>query len=244
LISLLHGGGQEFKLRSGTVNVASVVAISKSAEIQFSQKSKNGDHMNSLSKYLKEQMNENFANVLFNGPQNENRLPNIVSFSLPFGDSDSLLKFLSKRDIFCSSSSACASGNDEPSHVLIAIGRTSVQAKRTIRISFSKFSTFDEIDSFMEALVAFAKQNKYTHKNQYQYSAKSKDIVPQNEGKKEVDDEEKKSNEIVRKNERKNEKQISNDIVRRIEGKRGLIALPILGISYLVLRFFFGKRGI
>jgi len=147
---LIHGGGQESGLRSGTENVAWAIAIATAleslpaADIEADRVSKLRD------KFI--------ANVLSNVPNAKltghpvNRQANIASFTLEGVSGEAVLLELERRGIIVSSGSACAAGSNEPSHVLLAIGLPAEVAQTSVRFSFSHDTSAEELLTAAEAL--------------------------------------------------------------------------------------------
>ena len=99
--------------------------------------------------------------VNLNGPAfGEKRLCNVVSITIKGVESDSTLKFMSRRDLCMSSASACHTNIDKPSHVLLAIGMTAKQAKSSFRISLSRFTVKEELDTAVRLLGEYVDSRK------------------------------------------------------------------------------------
>jgi cysteine desulfurase len=139
---LLHGGGQEFKLRSSTENVAGIVGFAKAVKIASEKDAKN---ITKLRDYFIEELLE-ISGTKINGAKGGNRLCNNINICFSNIEGEAIGSFLNSKGICISTGSACSSHSLEPSHVLLAIGRAHVEANSSIRISLSKFTTKDEID--------------------------------------------------------------------------------------------------
>lgn len=148
---LIHGGGQESGLRSGTENVAWAVAIATAL--------KSIAPITKESKRVSDLRNEFISNVLAKLPNAKltghptNRLPNIASFTLEGVSGEAVLLELERRGVIVSSGSACAAGSDEPSHVLLAIGIAAEVAQTAVRFSFSHETTAEDLNAAASALV-------------------------------------------------------------------------------------------
>lgn len=138
---LLHGGGQEFKLRSSTENVSGIVGFGKVVKIASWSNVKN---MFKLRDYFIEELLK-ISDTDLNGSK-ENRLCNNINICFNNIEGEAIGSFLTAKGIFCSTGSACSSKSLEPSHVLTAIGLTPLKANSSIRISLSKYTTKEEID--------------------------------------------------------------------------------------------------
>lgn len=139
---LLHGGGQEFKLRSSTENVASIVGFGKATKVYgfFDLR-----RMRKLRDYFIEELLK-IPNVGLNGPEGKDRLCNNINVSFKNIEGEAIGSFLNAKGIFTSTGSACSSKSLDPSHVLLAMGLNPLEANSSIRISISKYTTKDDID--------------------------------------------------------------------------------------------------
>jgi len=148
---IVHGGGQEKNLRSGTENVAGIVGFGKAASLAGSNLEKNQKHLANLQRYFEERLRQLPSIVLF--AANANRLVNTTFFSVPGIVGEALLMRLDECGVALTSGSACASKSDKPSHVLMAMGVDEQVAKSAIRVSFGLKNTKVEIDNFFSVLV-------------------------------------------------------------------------------------------
>ncbi len=147
--ALIHGGGHERGLRSGTLNVAGIVALGKACEIAHLDMQKEANKIKKLRDYLESELLK-IENTKINGSI-DNRLYNVTNICFDGVDSDAIIMGLSNpyEDIpliAVSNGSACTSASIEPSHVLIAMGLTENEAFNSIRFSLGKFNTKKEID--------------------------------------------------------------------------------------------------
>lgn len=145
---LLHGGGHEFGLRSGTENVAGIVGFGKAVEIA---KPEHVLHMRKLRDLLIKRVLNEIERVKLNGHPNK-RLCNNANFTFYDVDGESLVLRLDARGIATSTSSACASHKPEPSHVLLAIGLKPEEARSSLRLTLSRYNTKEEIEYAIEVL--------------------------------------------------------------------------------------------
>jgi len=152
----LIGGGQERALRAGTENVAAIVGFGKAAElakIEFSERSRQLLALRSqLEVELKTIPNLNIFS------EQVDRIPNTVLIGIPEVDGEMLLMKLDQKGYAVSSGSACASGDKEPSPVLIAMGIEPKLAKSAVRISLGSSNTQKEISNFIHLLKSLACQ--------------------------------------------------------------------------------------
>jgi cysteine desulfurase len=149
---LLHGGGQEKGLRGGTENLASIVGFGAAAELAGLELEARRAHAQALRDRLEAQLAQIPGIRIFGA--RAPRLPNTVQFAVPPLHSATLLGLLDKKGFAVSSGSACASGTDEPSPVLLAMGVPPDVALCAIRVSFGKDNTAAEADGFVGALHA------------------------------------------------------------------------------------------
>ncbi len=147
IIPLLHGGGHEKNLRSGTENISGIVGFAKAVELA---KNKYLNYMKNLRNQLIEGILK-IPNTNLNGPK-ENRLCNNINVCFNNIEGEAIGGYLDAYGISGSTGSACSSHNLEVSHVLKAIGKTDLQANTSIRLSLSKFNTKEEIDYVLDVL--------------------------------------------------------------------------------------------
>lgn len=145
----MHGGGQESGLRSGTENLAGIASFGKAVEEYTAEKAERLGNIKELYTFAKDTFSEKCPYVLFNSP--ENGAPHILSISVPGIRSEIMLRFLSEKGIYVSAGSACSSKNAD-NRVLTNFGLENKRADSTLRISFSKFNTKDEILSLVSAI--------------------------------------------------------------------------------------------
>ncbi len=138
---LAHGGGHEFKMRSGTENVPGIVGFAAAAKLL---NEKDINKMAELRDYLKTELLK-IPKTHLNGHPDK-RLCNNVNISFHFIEGESLLMHLDMKGIAVSTGSACSSHTLEPSHVLLAIGLKHEVAHGTIRFTLSKYTTKEELD--------------------------------------------------------------------------------------------------
>ena len=148
---LIHGGGQETGLRSGTENVAWAVALATALE-SLAPVQDEAERFTKLRDEFIGQVLSKVSNAKLTGhPQN--RLPSIASFTLEGVSGEAVLLELERREVVVSSGSACAAGSDEPSHVLTAIGVPVEIAQTAVRFSLSHESTAEDLQNAATALV-------------------------------------------------------------------------------------------
>lgn len=148
---LLHGGGQERNMRAGTENLYGIVGFAKALELATRNLESDSAYIGNLKLYMMEQLKKNIPAVLFNGDPLGKSLYTVLSANFPKSDRSEMLLFnLDINNICASGGSACTSGTDIGSHVIRAINNDPNVV--TIRFSFSKHSTKEEIDIVVEKL--------------------------------------------------------------------------------------------
>ena len=140
---MLYGGGQEKHLRAGTENVAGIVGMGKACELH-NYNAETDNYLLFLKANLIAFIQNNIPDVMINSPL-ETTVSNILNVSFKGIEGESLMLMLDRQGICVSSGSACNSGSLEPSHVLKDMGVPDDYIYGTIRFSFSKFNTIDEI---------------------------------------------------------------------------------------------------
>jgi cysteine desulfurase len=152
---LLSGGSQEGNLRSGTENVAGVVAMAKALRMVLMKFEKDSGRMVSIHTKLREGL-EQMPGVEVNTPV-ENRAPHILNFSLPGINTEVFVRALGQQEIYVSTTSACSSKTKKPSPILQAMGVSEGRAESSVRISLSYENTESEAE---EALLVIRKTIK------------------------------------------------------------------------------------
>jgi cysteine desulfurase len=148
---LIHGGGQERGLRSGTLNVAGIAGFGVAAEIAAKEVHEKAERLGELRGKLLDGLRNALPEVVVNG-ELERRVAGNLNVSIPGADGEALLLLLDQAGIACSSGSACASGALDPSHVLLAIGVPPALAAASLRFSLGRSSTQADIDAVLDAL--------------------------------------------------------------------------------------------
>ena len=147
----MDGGHQEKNKRSGTENVAEIVALGKACKIAEKNIEQYQNKLSSLRNYCLENIKENISNIQINGTM-EKRLPGNINISFENIDSGELLLKLDEVGICASGGSACSSKEASPSHVLTAIGVPSELAKGALRLTFGDFNTMSDVDYLVQNL--------------------------------------------------------------------------------------------
>jgi len=147
---LIHGGGQEKGLRSGTENVGSICALGKAAEMIMKDRNKENKRLERLKAYLLEGLRRIQPDIIVNGSLTH-RLPHNLSIGFPGIDGGALLLALNQIGVFVSAGAACSSGNNGGSHVLKALGVNS-DKYGVIRFSFGLRTNQEDLDYLLEHL--------------------------------------------------------------------------------------------
>ncbi|MBX7041816.1 MAG: cysteine desulfurase [Ignavibacteria bacterium] len=154
----MHGGMQERDMRGGTENTAAIAGFGKAVLICRDQAGRDFEHYTELRRHLLGLLLSEFGNALsVNSPEDESKgLPNILNFSfrkeLAEYDEEMLLIQLDLKGIAVSGGSACTSGTNKPSHVLLAIGRDPAEALGAVRVSFGRNNTKSDCEGLLKAL--------------------------------------------------------------------------------------------
>ena len=158
IVPLVHGGGQESRLRSGTENVPYIVGFAKALEIAQKNKDKENARLSELRDYLIAKLLK-IPKSRLNGHSTE-RLPNNVNISFMDVEGEAMLLYLNEMNIYASTGSACASKSLEPSHVLRAIGLSYEGAHGSIRFTLGKDSVKEYLDRVADAMPGIVKKLK------------------------------------------------------------------------------------
>ena len=166
---LLHGGGQERDVRSGTLDVAAIVGLAIAVRHAVAAQPTNTRRLAGLRDALVTGVLERVPDAVLNGPEIDGaasnsaggwgrldgvpaRLPGNAHFAFPGCEGDSLLMLLDARGIECSTGSACTAGVAQPSHVLLAMGAEPATARGSLRFSLGHTSTHADVDALLSAI--------------------------------------------------------------------------------------------
>jgi cysteine desulfurase len=145
--ALLHGGGQERDIRSGTLNAPSIVALAAAVEAKLY----NAAEVASLRDAFEAGVLASRPDAVING-KNADRLPGISNITFPGTQSDSLLLLMDSQKVSCSTGAACTAGVHRPSHVLMAMGLTDVVSQSSLRFSFGSTNTEKDVTYALKVL--------------------------------------------------------------------------------------------
>ncbi len=149
LTPIIHGGGHERRLRSGTENVPGIVGMGAALEIAVAEMPQTKPRLERMRDRMAAAVIDSVPDVKYLGHPTE-RLPGNVSFTVRYIEGESMLLQLDTHGYMVSSGSACASGSLEPSHVILALGLGAEEAHGSLRVSLGRENTDEEIDGFVE----------------------------------------------------------------------------------------------
>ena len=151
---LLHGGGQERDVRSGTLDTPAVAGLAIAAALAVERQPALHARLRGLRDDLVRRVQQAVPDAVLNGAPAPHRLPGNAHFSFPGCEGDSLLLLLDARGVEVSTGSACSAGVARPSHVLLAMGADEDTARSSLRFSLGHTSTLTDVDALLEALPA------------------------------------------------------------------------------------------
>ena len=154
---LQDGGHQEKNKRAGTENVAGIVGLGKAIQIASDNLEEYNYHLRILRDYYEIQVKKYISYIKINGHRTK-RLSGNSNICFEFIDGEALLLKLDEKGICVSTGSACSSGNDSPSHVLLAIGLSSDKAKGSLRVTFGRENTKEEVDYLVQSLIEIVEE--------------------------------------------------------------------------------------
>jgi cysteine desulfurase len=147
----IYGGGQERNMRAGTENIYGIVGFAKALELAMINQEKESAYIQSLKTYMTGQLHKKIKGVSFNGDHDGKCLYTVLSAAFPKTEKSEMILFnLDINNICVSGGSACSSGADQGSHVIRAINNNPNLV--TVRFSFSKHNTIEEVDAVVEKL--------------------------------------------------------------------------------------------
>jgi cysteine desulfurase len=156
LTALVHGGGQERDVRSGTHATAAIVGFAAAVELAVKEQEAYATRVGALRDQLVEQVLAVVPNSHLNGPAltplGRHRLPNNAQIAFPGCEGDSLLMLLDAAGVECSTGAACSAGVPQASHVLLAMGQSDEQARSSLRFSLGHTTTAEDVDRLVAAI--------------------------------------------------------------------------------------------
>jgi cysteine desulfurase len=154
-VPLLHGGGQERDVRSGTLDVPVLAGLAAALEVAAKEQPARAERLARLRDDLVRRVLEQVPDAVVNGDASldpARRLPGNAHISFPGCEGDALLLLLDARGIECSTGSACSAGVAQPSHVMLAMGHDEAHALASLRFSLGHTSTQDDVDALVEVI--------------------------------------------------------------------------------------------
>ncbi|MGL5811220.1 MAG: cysteine desulfurase family protein [Nocardioides sp.] len=148
---LIHGGGQEREVRSGTIDTPAIAGLAAAVEWSVRHQPEHAARISALRDRLVDEVRGEVPDAVYNGDPVD-RLPGNAHLNFPGCEGDSLLMLLDARGIECSTGSACSAGVPRPSHVLLAMGSAEEFARSSLRFSLGHTSTDADIDTLVSAI--------------------------------------------------------------------------------------------
>ncbi|MGD9960921.1 cysteine desulfurase family protein [Nocardioides sp.] len=149
--ALMHGGGQERDIRSGTIDAPAIAGLAAAVELSVKHQPEHSARVSVLRDDLVRRVQEAVPGAIYNGSAGQ-RLPGNAHLTFPGCEGDSLLMLLDARGIECSTGSACSAGVPQPSHVLLAMGFTEADARGALRFSLGHTSTAADVEALVQAI--------------------------------------------------------------------------------------------
>ncbi len=149
--ALVHGGGQERDIRSGTIDTPAIAGLAAAVELSVKQQPEHTERIRRLRDDLVSGVLATVPDAVSNGHP-DLRLPGNAHLTFPGCEGDSLLMLLDARGIECSTGSACSAGVPQASHVLLAMGREDEEARSSLRFSLGHTSTPEDVERLLEAI--------------------------------------------------------------------------------------------
>jgi cysteine desulfurase len=156
---ILHGGGQERDIRSGTLNAPAIVSFAAAAQDAESNRVARYSSIRELRTFLIEALRTKISDIRVNGDV-EPALPGIANITFPGTESDGLLLLLDAEGIACSTGSACSAGVPQASHVLLAMGISERDARSSLRFSLGVSNTRSEIDHLASVIGSVVERSR------------------------------------------------------------------------------------
>lgn len=153
LVPVIVGGDQEGGLRAGTENIALIAGFAAALRESVTALTAHAAAMRTLQQFFVAELQARIPDIQFNGHPTE-RLPNNVHVTIPAVEGESLVLMLSEAGIYCSTGSACSARDLEPSHVLVAVGQSEEHIHGSLRFSFGRSTTKEELRYTVATLAA------------------------------------------------------------------------------------------
>ena len=165
-VPVLHGGGQERDVRSGTLDAPAIAAFAAAAQIAVKRQEEEAARLASLRDELIGRVLAAVPDAILNGaPPGPGRLPGNAHFSFPGCEGDALLMLLDAKGIACSTGSACTAGVAQPSHVLLAMGADAAPARGSLRFSLGSTSTQADVETLGSVIAEAVERARRANKS-------------------------------------------------------------------------------
>jgi cysteine desulfurase len=165
-VPVLHGGGQERDVRSGTLDAPAIAAFAVAAQIAVKRQEEEAARLASLRDQLIGLVLAAVPDAILNGaPPGPGRLPGNAHFSFPGCEGDALLMLLDAKGIACSTGSACTAGVAQPSHVLLAMGADEARARGSLRFSLGSTSTPADVEALGSVIAEAVERARRANKS-------------------------------------------------------------------------------
>lgn len=150
LAPLVRGGGQERGLRSGTENVPGIIGFAKAIEVAQAMRKDESARLAELQALFENELQTAIPNIIINSQGS--RLPNFVHITIPGTDNERLMMQLDEQGIMCAVGSACQASNDDPSHVLMAMGISQQDAQSSLRFTMGRNTAKADINKVVKTI--------------------------------------------------------------------------------------------
>jgi cysteine desulfurase len=151
IMPFIHGGGHENGRRAGTENVAGIAGLGKAAELAKEELNDEIPRQTELRNYLIRELCRQIENLTLNGHP-EKRLPNNINLTIYGIEGEAVLLDFDIEGVYVSTGSACSSGSEEPSHVLLAIGLSKERARSSVRMTIGRWTAREQLDRVIEIM--------------------------------------------------------------------------------------------
>ncbi|HJP96450.1 MAG TPA: cysteine desulfurase family protein [Candidatus Saccharimonadales bacterium] len=145
------GGGQERGVRSGTENVPGFIGLATALDLVQKDRHQESVRLQRLQKLALDEIAQKIPTAQLNGSKSQ-RLPNNIHITIPGQDNERLLMALDEADVMCAAGSACSASNEEPSHVLRALGRSDQEAQASLRLTMGRHTTEEDVVAAIRTL--------------------------------------------------------------------------------------------
>jgi len=152
LAQLIHGIVRLDDLHTGGLSVANIAGMIRAIELIFADFEGHHSHLREISKYFWEQLQKKIPNIMLNGAGLEFRAPHNVNVSFDFIEGEAVMMMLDYFNVSVATGSACASQGLKPNYVLMALGRTHEQSHGSIKFTFTRYHTREDIDQLISKL--------------------------------------------------------------------------------------------